>query len=360
MTNVCAFRYLHNGLKTLVTHVDFKTLLLTNVSSVTYQCSSQPPTTREGCKYCFIQIPCNCALTIDHFNILPRIQNCMHSPNVTKIYPFNLALLQFFFSDNDLGDAIGDTSYAYPLNYTIPNFNIYQHHFTQLLASDQALRLNLSKMVQAAKLNQSVYSNLVEPILSGELSSSTTFSFSPWHFLTTGLPIFLSIMAIILSLKVFLNNRATTALMLTQAIPTAKTAPIFYWHPPTTPSTTAIPFPIPHEHISMTLKAVIILFGGILVIRYVYRSCAKLHNKTKMYVTLSNGHTSTSIFITHLPLFPVFTISPDPKTLHISHFPTNVHPNYCIHGIFRFKTSSTVTSLNYQHIVQSTLYNSLP
>ena len=134
------------------------------------------PTTREGCKYCFIQIPCNCALTIDHFNILPRIQNCMHSPNVTKIYPFNLALLQFFFSDNDLGDVIGDTSYAYPLNYTIPNFNIYQHHFTQLLASDQALRLNLSKMVQAAKLNQSVYSNLVEPILSGAFPAPPTQS----------------------------------------------------------------------------------------------------------------------------------------------------------------------------------------
>ena len=35
VTKVCDFHYLHNGLKTMVTRVDFKTLLLTNVSSLT-------------------------------------------------------------------------------------------------------------------------------------------------------------------------------------------------------------------------------------------------------------------------------------------------------------------------------------
>ena len=305
VTKVCDFHYLHNGLKTMVTRVDFKTLLLTNVSSLTYQYSSQQPITGEGCKYCFIHIPCNCALTIDRFFIPPRIKNCLHGTNVTKLFPFNLALLQFFFSDKELGHIVSDTSYAYPLNYTIPNFNIYQHQFTQLLASDHDLRLNLSKMVTAAKLNQSIYSSLVEPILSGDLPSSTTFTFSPWHFLTAGLPTFLSVIAVILSLKVFLSNRAAASLMLTQTIPTSKAAPILHWHPSTTPSTTTIPFTIPHENISLALHVITVIFLCILAIHYIHRSCSNLQNKTKMFITLSNGNTSTSIFITHLPLSPV-------------------------------------------------------
>ncbi len=53
------------------------------------------------------------------------LQNCAENSteSSTKVYPVNLAMLQGYFSDNDLNMIYGDTKLEQPIEFKIPDNN---------------------------------------------------------------------------------------------------------------------------------------------------------------------------------------------------------------------------------------------
>lgn len=57
----------------------------------------------------------------------------------------NLVLLQEFFDNSKIQNVLADTTYAAPLNVTLPTFKIYRHKMHQVNADDSNSHLSLKK-----------------------------------------------------------------------------------------------------------------------------------------------------------------------------------------------------------------------
>jgi len=86
-------------------------ILVTNVSSLEYICDRRHVTTK-GCTQCQVTIPCRCHLQRPF--ILPqRLTTCApHPDNVTQLHTVNLAVLQTFLDDLDLGHFLETRYYT--------------------------------------------------------------------------------------------------------------------------------------------------------------------------------------------------------------------------------------------------------
>ena len=89
--------------------------------------------------------------------------------NVTRAVPTNLILLQHYFeNEKDMYSILGDTTFDTPVATTFPDFKIYNHSFSQFLATYQVQ--NLRKMVSVAKSDAIIFQKLAEPLLDGSIS----------------------------------------------------------------------------------------------------------------------------------------------------------------------------------------------
>ena len=88
---------------------------------------------------------------------------------MTRVHPVNLALLQEFFDESKLNSIFGDTTFPTPINLTIPEFQMYNHSFSNIVANDQKMHLSLKRIAKATREDQKVFKSLTEPILDGQI-----------------------------------------------------------------------------------------------------------------------------------------------------------------------------------------------
>ena len=84
-------------------------------------------------------------MKVGDFHIAARISDCdKNSKQLSVSYPVNLALLSHFFEEHSLQDIASDTRYTTPLSPDIPDFNIYEHNFSKIVANDKSHHLSLN------------------------------------------------------------------------------------------------------------------------------------------------------------------------------------------------------------------------
>ena len=151
---------------------------------------------------CISNIPCNCAISAGRLRLPPLITDCVHHTHVTKVYPVNLVVLANFFEYNAFRNILADTTFQQPLNVSLPPFKIYQHNFSEVIASDDTIHLNLKCIAARAKANEVIYTILSDPIVNGEHYTSTPANPFQWTFILLALPTCVSVVS--LSISVFL------------------------------------------------------------------------------------------------------------------------------------------------------------
>lgn len=125
----------------------------------------------KGCDFCIINMPCQCSVMTNDIYLPARLTSCHnHTKNMTVLHPFNIVLLQEFFDNSEIQNVLADTTYANPLNVTIPNFKMYRHKMRQVLADDSNAHLSLKKMADQAKQVSVIFQSLAEPLLDGQLN----------------------------------------------------------------------------------------------------------------------------------------------------------------------------------------------
>jgi len=74
----------------------------------------------------------------------------------------NLAVLQHFFNDSQLGRLEGGTLLERNLSITLPKFRTYDHKFKELLAADGTDKYNLEKFAKRVKNDSVIYHHLAD------------------------------------------------------------------------------------------------------------------------------------------------------------------------------------------------------
>ena len=165
----CNFRFRFKAMTSSLMLTSPGKALATNISDIRLKCEKNSKLLK-GCQFCIIKVPCGCKIYGENIYLPPLFHSCMHpSDNITKIFPVNLAILQHFFHPDKHELINPDTLFKNEITIKIPNFQIFDHKFSKLLASDQQSHLSLKRMAEATKSEQKIYKSLSEPLIEGTL-----------------------------------------------------------------------------------------------------------------------------------------------------------------------------------------------
>jgi hypothetical protein len=162
---ICDFRFMLNGTIPMAIELEAGKFIISQVKSIRIVCDNEI-SLRPGCQYCIIHVPCQCHLQADSLQFPPRISKCVNeTTDITMVYPVNLALLQQFFAPNELNNISGDSFFHNPLQFQIPEFKLFKHNFSDLVAADAKAHLSLKRMATAAKASEKIYQTMADPML---------------------------------------------------------------------------------------------------------------------------------------------------------------------------------------------------
>ena len=164
INQLCQFHFRPEYLQPNIIPLTSSTVLVTNMSSLTYDCYRRRKTVHD-CLQCQMTIPCGCSLKTP-FGIIPRrFSGCIHvEDNVTTYHTVNLAVLQSFFDDNTLGSLVGSTLLHQPLPVDIPAFRTLKTDALSHLARDSELRYDLNRAVNITKANDKAFHSLTDSL----------------------------------------------------------------------------------------------------------------------------------------------------------------------------------------------------
>ncbi|XP_069116722.1 LOW QUALITY PROTEIN: uncharacterized protein [Argopecten irradians] len=316
----CDFRFLPNVLSPTITELAPSTLLMYHIPMLALDCPNGQKIIK-GCSFCVVRIPCLCTVTAGNLFVPPRLGKCKNDTNdISVIHPVNLALLQEFFPSSQHSSIFGDTAYPDFVHVKIPNLNIYNHSFSEKLATDQKYHLSLKKIVETTKRGETVFKSLAESMLEGQIP----FTSGTWPD-TSGVIALVgtatSGIAIILIFFLYSKLRKVSAMMLlvqkahtVQAFTVSPHVPSFHFQGVPNPTTSYTltenvynTLMTPWPYVTLSLLTTVFILTSIYCIR------RKFHNnhKTAVFLELTTGTACELIRIASLPLCPDnWTISP--------------------------------------------------
>ena len=307
---LCDFRFIQDSIKPSIHEIGVSSVVVYRSPILSMECSKQHKMVK-GCDYCIFVLPCRCSLITEKFYFPPRLTSCHnHTNNITKLHPFNLVLLQEFFDHTKIQNVFADTTYAHPLNVTIPNFKIYQHNMHKLIADDKNSHLSLSRMTDQVKNDQIIFQSLTEPLLEGQLKIEPQ-----WPDLNAFL-IFATMAAItvcgLFMLWPFFRMRRLSAIVLALQQPNAARAmstnvPSFVYKQITKPVETskALNFDIEIAWDHVIFLLCLLNFIWFLLNTYSVIRRNNL-NKSMIKLEITSGDLCVLLSVIRLPLCPVF------------------------------------------------------
>ncbi|XP_076079746.1 uncharacterized protein LOC143049868 [Mytilus galloprovincialis] len=314
----CNFRLLPELTKPNIFELSPASILLTNAKEVTLKCPNKT-STLPGCQFCIQNIPCSCTLQTSTITYHPRLVNCQEKlPESTRLYPINLALLHAFFGFDKVKSYFGNTYFKTAINISIPNFKFYNHKFNSILASDIKDHLNLKKIAKSAKKDETIFQNLAEPLLDGQITLDSNWPDTNGYLAIASITI--GGISFIGFVYMFLQFRSlrTSLLILQQVynVHSKSTVPSFLFEAVTQTTTqsfldSAILKEFTWVHGSLIVGVLIlILLICVLVCLFKHKS----HNTTIMLEITSGGSCAT-IPVTSFPLCPSYWDIQPPVTI---------------------------------------------
>jgi len=168
---LCGF---HVERSTLVPDIKFLTdseILIINMPNISVECKGES-LAMPGCQMCVRKLSCGCMIQLlSTGDYRPerfwpaKLGNCTRGLNISEsLNVVNMAALQAFFSDVELGDLKGDSLLTRELQVKLPNFNHFQHKFQELLAADDRKRFDLQKFSQKVKNDSKIFHGIADVV----------------------------------------------------------------------------------------------------------------------------------------------------------------------------------------------------
>ena len=202
---LCHFHLKPESLIPTILPLSPSSILVTNVSTLTYICHRRRKTT-PGCLQCQLSIPCHCSIHTSIGFLPTRSSRCTpDGNNITIYHTVNLAVLQSFFDDDTLGALLGDTLFDQPLPVDLPTFNIFKANDTSHLAKDSALSYDLRRAVNITRADGKVFYSLAETLWRDAITLETDNYPQPSITSLTTWPSFAFLVSSILAILAFIG-----------------------------------------------------------------------------------------------------------------------------------------------------------
>ncbi|MFZ2538061.1 MAG: hypothetical protein WAX04_04095, partial [Oscillospiraceae bacterium] len=178
----CKYNMEMSTVQAAVIILDHPLIMLQHVKAFNLNCPGNNVTEIQGCEFCTYNIPDNCGMVTDQLYIPPAVydgamKQIKHSE---FLYPVNMGVLRNFFNSSELSEISGIMKH--PVAVTLPQIKIFDHEFQERLAVDSQLTVDLKRASQLVKHDEHVFSNLLEPLITGQI-----FLENNWFFTTPGI-----------------------------------------------------------------------------------------------------------------------------------------------------------------------------
>ena len=298
---LCDFRFIENGLQTFIMELDSNRFLLSNITTLTIACSGKSVQTKQGCQFCIIEsIGCDCLIKADNFHFPSRISTCNNNFNsITKVYPVNLAILNYFFSSTEIQNILGDSSYSDPFYIeNFPKIKIYESKYKNLVAKDQIDHLSLEKVTKRIKENLPIYKSNMHQFIDSPIANINYFGFD-WKTIGLVTSLLCNLIWLILILMILYKYKklaiAVSVLTGTHKSTAIQTLPPLVWSSTTTHFSFVEQcygniFDLSFIFSMMVIVPILLL----VVLVHLYRR-SKKKNITNVYIEFSNSQQCTRI-----------------------------------------------------------------
>ena len=81
-----------------------------------------------------------------------------------------MAMIQAFFTKSYIQSMAGDSLFNTSVNVSVPDFDIYEHDFSKVIADDRKTDLSLKKIAEAARSDQRVFTSLAHSVVTCAIS----------------------------------------------------------------------------------------------------------------------------------------------------------------------------------------------
>lgn len=313
----CNFRFVHDVIVSKIMELDSNKILLYDSSILSMECNGKHQMV-HGCNFCIFDLPCECSLGSPDFYLPPRLISCKNTSkeDITRLHPVNLILLQQFFSDDKFQHIFADTTFLTPLNVSVPNFKLYNHQMSHILADDEKNHLNLTTMVEIAKNDDIVFQTLAEPILDGQIAIQSDWPDFNGILILVALS-FAAATTILLFWLFFKVRKMAALLLILQQSHKVKalqtTLPSFiYTHPPESVS-------ISYFDLNITLSwehanFILLLLNTALLLVLVVK-CIKVRKVPMLLLEVTSMDQCIFVPVMKLPLCPTLTTINIPETV---------------------------------------------
>lgn len=311
--NLCDFRFLFNTLSPSMYEISPSHILLYQTATVALDCSNGQQILK-GCTFCVMKIPCRCSVTSNNLYLPPRLGKCNNNTDkISILNPINLALLQQFFNQDSHSDIFGDTIFQEFVQVKLPNFNIFNHSFSQYIANDRKEHLSLKRIAIAVKRDGKVFKTLADSMVAGQIE----FAIDNWPdtsgiiaIIATSLATFGFIFSIWSCYKI---RTVLMPLLLLHQTPTISaltpqpTRSFIYNQAPASENPTTMidehiysSFTTPWPYVSLSVITTILVIA---CITYLWSKFVQTH-LTTIHLEITTGPVCELIQLTTLPLCP--------------------------------------------------------
>jgi len=167
----CDFEMEQKALLPSITFLSRSEFLVVNMPNLTIECRGESDVL-PGCDMCVKQLACGCTIKwMREQELVPirywpaRLGICHEIVNVTEAkIVINLAVLKFFFPEDDLNGLSAASLLSNELQVHLPKFKHFQHKFQELLAATTEKRYDLKRLVAKVKNDSVIYHSIADVV----------------------------------------------------------------------------------------------------------------------------------------------------------------------------------------------------
>ena len=306
----CDFRFLINHLFSQIIEISKSEILVYQSDLLEFDCKNGKRMIK-GCNFCKLVVPCECSISTSQMYLSPRLASCHNkTQNITKLHPINLALLQQFFDTPTLSNMSGDSLFEDMPEIDVPQFQLYNHTMSNVLADDTKKHLSLKKMANKAKQDAVIFQSLTEPLLNGEIILDQG-GLSTQDILLYATMLAVAACIFIIGFMALKLRKALIMLSVMQNVPThvkASVVPSFRYIDTNTPAPTTEINILEQLQLSWDHAIFFITYCTLIsvILMITYLICKSRSKKTTLMLELTCGDVCVMIPLKSLPLCPSY------------------------------------------------------
>ena len=300
--NTCNFRFMSHGLQSSLEQHNQTHFLIYNISSLTLKCDNSS-TVVDGCTFCILKLPCNCEVITNQYYLPQRWEGCHRDTlTISQVHPVNLALLQEYFTENELKNITSETTFKTAINITTPPFKIFNHGISEIIANDQHSHMSLQKMINMSKQNKLMFTSLADSMYNEASYIQEPF---PMELILAILGTSLAATALIMFIFLLRKyNFLMTVLVINELLPKSNaftTPPSFHYTCPTQETTSLPSNNVSISDISDITNLVLAKYFMVLSIIFCIWLCIRNKSKSTLMLDITDGNKCIQIPIQQLP-----------------------------------------------------------